>query len=47
MDALRRHRQERIALLLEGWSPRERSELARVVGHLNEALRAHVARSDT
>ncbi|MDQ1585226.1 MAG: hypothetical protein QOJ90_822 [Actinomycetota bacterium] len=47
MDALRRHRQERIALLLDGWSPRERSELARVVGHLNEALRAHVARSDT
>jgi DNA-binding MarR family transcriptional regulator len=46
MEALRRHRQERIALLLHGWSPQERSELARVVGHLNAALRAHVARSD-
>jgi DNA-binding MarR family transcriptional regulator len=46
MAALRQHRQARIALLLEGWSPRERSELARVVGHLNQALQAHVARSD-
>lgn len=41
MQALRRHRQERIDRLFDGWSTAERAELGRVLGHLNQVLEHH------
>jgi DNA-binding MarR family transcriptional regulator len=42
MEALRQHRQQRIAALFDDWSPAERTQLGEVLQHLNSTLERHV-----